>query len=1302
MKVNSNFKKQLSRLSLIVVLVICFGIISMAQSYTNIESGTYMNIKGQTYLHVGKFTSKAGAGLKAEGTTGKFVTFTGNGSNSQLELDGNAKLNFCEIKNMEAHDAVIVKSSNVTIENSKIQSNKTGIKINVNGTSEITGNIIAQNSVTGIWIDGTNTNADLTNNTIVDNSQGQIKISSGNSSAMTFTNNIIGNRSWKQTGGSIIDGGDAVLTLINCNILDNAATSTASVTFTDCIDSVPFFAAESYALTEYSPCIDAGKEDGALPEKDLLGNDRKTRTVDIGALEFSGTRSYVNFTATKSLDFTYNFVANVPDGITQYSWSFGDGATATGKTPSHTFRESGLFKVTLTVVDEQGNKIYVTKKVNIGELCMFDVSYDVGEKTEAGYPVTFTSVGTYTNWMWDFGNQNFASTANNASHIYTNDGVYDVKVVAIKDGNTTCRANTQVELGVFCHSTFTFNQNTTNNNVTLIAIPQGNVTSFQWSIAGQIYTNDTINIEAMKPGYHEINLTVKNNTGCAYKLTDEILVWSEGLVTCKTEFTARPDENDPLKYMFTNESSDNLDNYFWQFGDNISNAATETVEFTFDKAGIYTVSLLGEDTDFGCTDKKEKQIIVGNYQALTSDFNFMINHEELNVELWQNALGQADSFVWQLNDGTYKFGDTASHKFTKPGQYEICLTAINTDNNDFAQKCNLISVGDGVCFLEADFSHSIDAATDIRTATFTPISNGEPIEWYWDFCDNTASVEDTITHTYTEEGIYHVKLNIVDAQGCKASVTKRIVIGEVQCEADFDYSVNPEDLTVSVKNKSTGINISSYYWWYDDGDISFDANPADKIYDEVGIYNVKLTIYDKDNNCSATRQKDIKVGNVPCVAQIHYLVDSANNTVKFESHSIYSDDIEYNWILSDGTQYTTQTVEHQFAEAGLYKAVLNINSYFYEGNDTLVCTDKQINYIPVGNTGAICNAKFTAVEVADKTISLQNKSKGTNMSYFWYFDGGEKIVTERYPEEQTFATAGYHEVCLYVNKPAPDGCEDLYCEKVPVSLTDGSDCKAQFVYNINLTQKKVAFIDKSLGSPNTYTWRFGDGSESSSKNPVHFYNDAKFYGVELIVENETTGCQSYHFDILNLSDSTGLKGAFTYKVNKDNKKAGGHPTDFVGVAFGQPTRTAWDFGDDDASENTFNPSHNYAKVGDYNVCFSVANSNLNQEQKVCKTITIDTTTTGVNTLDFSTELKVYPNPTSDKAYIVYVTKQQIDMEISMFDMTGRKIKQVVSPQTHVAGKYIKQINTQHLAGGEYFIKMKSGNVEKTLKLMIVK
>jgi PKD repeat protein len=51
------------------------------------------------------------------------------------------------------------------------------------------------------------------------------------------------------------------------------------------------------------------------------------------------------------------------------------------------------------------------------------------------------------------------------------------------------------------------------------------------------------------------------------------------------------------------------------------------------------------------------------------------------------------------------------------------------------------------------------------------------------------------------------------------------------------------------------------------------------------------------------------------------------------------------------------------------------------------------------------------------------------------------------------------------------------------------------------TDETVTFTDMSTNNPTSWSWNFGDGSESTDKNPTHAYSATGTYTVSLTVEN---------------------------------------------------------------------------------------------------------------------------------------------------------------------------------------------------------
>ena len=82
-----------------------------------------------------------------------------------------------------------------------------------------------------------------------------------------------------------------------------------------------------------------------------------TATIGIGnlpPLAEAGSTTIGNDSMERNFDGSQSVDPNVGGSIVDWSWDFGDGASGSGETTSHTYTSAGKFNVTLTVTDNEG------------------------------------------------------------------------------------------------------------------------------------------------------------------------------------------------------------------------------------------------------------------------------------------------------------------------------------------------------------------------------------------------------------------------------------------------------------------------------------------------------------------------------------------------------------------------------------------------------------------------------------------------------------------------------------------------------------------------------------------------------------------------------------------------------------------------------------------------------------------------------------------------------------------------------------------------------------------------------------
>jgi PKD repeat protein len=129
----------------------------------------------------------------------------------------------------------------------------------------------------------------------------------------------------------------------------------------------------------------------------------------------------------------------------------------------------------------------------------------------------------------------------------------------------------------------------------------------------------------------------------------------------------------------------------------------------------------------------------------------------------------------------------------------------------------------------------------------------------------------------------------------------------------------------------------------------------------------------------------------------------------------------------------------------------------------------------------------------------------------------------------------------------------------------------------------VNFTDQSTGTPASWLWDFGDGTNSTEQNPEHTFSEAGNYTVNLVVSNENGTNSTSALIIVSEKSATVLPIAnFSSNVTSGTAPLSVQFTDLSENA----TDWTWDFGDG-SSATEQNPVHTYTSAGSYTVNLTV-------------------------------------------------------------------------------------------------------------------
>ncbi len=642
----------------------------------------------------------------------------------------------------------------------------------------------------------------------------------------------------------------------------------------------------------------------------------------------------------------------------------------------------------------------------------------------------------------------------------------------------------------------------------------------------------------------------------------------------------------PLSVQFT-DLSENAIEWKWDFGDG-ANSLEQSPIHTYSAAGVYTANLTVSNEN-GTNSKLATITVLEKSAPILPVANFSTNVSEgyapLSVQftdLSENAI----EWKWDFdNNGVVDSTDrNPIYNYVAPGVYTANLTVSNTNGTNSRLATITVLEKSAPILPVANFSTNVSEGYAPLTVQFTDLSENAT-GWNWDFGDGVKDSENrNPIHEYVTPGVYTVNLTVNNANGTSSKLAT-ITVSEKSVSilpvASFITNVSEGYAPLTVQFTDQSQNANGWSWDFGDGTSSTEQNPI-HTYSATGAYSVSLTVSNPNGTNSTLANITVfeKVAPILPVANFSTDVSSGYAPLTVQFTDLSENATGCNWDFGDGTSSTEKNPIHTYSAAGNYTANLTVsNENGTASRSAIINVLKEPVLPPVADFRSDVTTGCVPLAVQFTDLSKYATE--------WKWDFGDGTSSTEQNPLHTYSAAGNYTVTLTVSNEAGTDTEVKagYIIVNPVS----SKLVAAFVASPTSgdVPLKVAFTDRSTGSPTSWKWSFGDGTYSTSRNPSHTYNKAGKYTVSLTVKNargSNTVTKSQYISVTNslktpvacfsASPTSGyapLKVAFT-----DRSK-------------GKPTSWKWSFGDGTYS-TAKTPVHTYSKAGKYTVSLTVKNS----------------------------------------------------------------------------------------------------------------
>ncbi len=877
--------------------------------------------------------------------------------------------------------------------------------------------------------------------------------------------------------------------------------------------------------------------------------------------------------------------------INSYNWTFGDGETGTGLTPTHIYQDAGTYVASLVVVGPGGQS---AKEVTITVTQPPDapVASFTNSTPSGDVPLTVNfdasgSTGPIDSFSWNFGDGAVGSGAT-VQHVYQAAGTYSTELVVQGPGGTDTASVEISAVEPIAPPVADFDSSPTSGpaplQVQFTNQSSGENLTYEWDFGDGSEVNtdrDPLHTYQTARDY-DVVLRVSNPGGKDEAQTTITVTQPDAPPVAAFDIFPASGPA-PLQVQFSNQTSgDNL-SFEWDFGDGSAISTDHDPLHVYQSQSQYTAKLTV--TGPGGSDSLEKTVDV-QAPIPAPDASFQADPTSGDAPLTVSFDSQGDpslitSYFWEFGDNGTSVDPDPQHIYTTAGNYTVRLTVMGpggqTSSEATIQASEVVVVAPPVAAFGADPVSSVTG----QAVQFINQTQGDVTSYAWDFGDGATSTERDPTHTFTAAGTYPVVMTATNTGGSN-SATLNYIVSEPAQPPQPAFTADPAASVVgqSVQfiNQSSG-DITDYTWDFGDGSpVSNEASPA-HTFGAAGTYTVTLTASGPGGSNAATI--GYTVSEAPQAPQAVFGADPQTGTVgqAVQFSDLSTGDITgYEWSFGDGSPVSNeQNPAHTFNAAGTFLVMLTVSGPGGSNSASVSYTVNATAQPPQATFGA-----DPAASVVGQAVQFNDQSTGDITGYQWDFGDGSPTSNEQNPSH-TFNAAGTYPVTLTVS--GPGGINAASASYVVSEAAQPPQPQFSADPQTGTVGQPVQFTDLSSGDITGYQWDFGDSSPvSNEQNPSHTFGAAGDFIVTLTASGPGGSNSISVSYTVNPAAQPPLPA---FGANPPSSVAG-QAVQFINQTTGDVTGYTWDFGDGSPVSNEQDPTHTFAASGTYQVTLTAS------------------------------------------------------------------------------------------------------------------